>query len=247
MVQMISPQRSDPVSFGRLAPRSTGVVELIKEFIVRNNLQPGDLMPTETVLCDELGVSRSSVREAIKTLSALDIVEVRHGHGTYVGSLSLRALVQSLAFRGLLSSNDDQKVLLDLVEVRQMLEQGLATQIVLAMKGELHSQLREVTDAMEEKAARGEEFFDEDREFHLMLMHPLGNDLVIQLTGAFWDVHAMVAPILGPAGKDIKSTAQDHVDIVDAAAAGDEEGLREAIAAHYEPIRRRIEAIGRSD
>lgn len=79
------------------------VVEGIKRYILDERLRPGDPLPTEPALCEALGASRSSVREAVKILDALDIVDVRHGHGTYVGRLSLSALVESLTFRGLLS------------------------------------------------------------------------------------------------------------------------------------------------
>lgn len=54
----------------------------ITEYIKRNQLRPGDPLPTEANLCEALNLSRSSVREAVRTLSSLDIVEVRHGHGT---------------------------------------------------------------------------------------------------------------------------------------------------------------------
>ena len=58
------------------------VTERIKHYILENKLQPGDPLPTEAELCDALGASRTSIREAVKTLNALDIVNVRHGHGT---------------------------------------------------------------------------------------------------------------------------------------------------------------------
>ena len=74
----------------------------IKNYILRSGLQMGDALPTESQLCTDLGVSRSSVREAVRTLVALDIVEVRHGHGMFVGQVSMRPMVEALIFKGLL-------------------------------------------------------------------------------------------------------------------------------------------------
>src|SRR5690606_5735 len=80
--------------------RRNTTAEQIKRLILITGLRPGDPIPTETELCQELGVSRSSVREAIRTLATLDIVEVRHGSGTVVGQMSLAPLVETLVFRG---------------------------------------------------------------------------------------------------------------------------------------------------
>ncbi|EON25445.1 GntR family transcriptional regulator [Nocardioides sp. CF8] len=216
------------------------VADDIKQLILQQRLRPGDPLPTEAELCDAVGASRSSVREAVKTLAALDIVEVRHGHGTYVGGMSLAALVESLAFRGLLSQADDHLVLSELVEVRQTLEQGLADQIIAGLDDDHRSELSLLADGMRQKAADGKEFIELDREFHLMLMEPLGNNLILQLTGAFWDVHTIVAPSLETTSESLRVTAEHHCDIAAAAVAGDADALRTAIANHYEPIRASI-------
>ncbi|MFV4709587.1 FadR/GntR family transcriptional regulator, partial [Mycobacterium tuberculosis] len=90
----------------------------------------GDPLPTETQMCSDLNVSRSSVREAVRTLSALDIVEVRHGRGMFVGSVSMRPMVELLAFRGLLNPGDDWRALKDIVQVRQALDLALAQPVI---------------------------------------------------------------------------------------------------------------------
>jgi DNA-binding FadR family transcriptional regulator len=225
----------------RPATRRQEVTEQIKEYILHNQLAPGDPLPTESTLCAALGASRSSVREAIKMLSALDIVDVRHGHGTYVGRLSMAALVEGLAFKALLSSRDDFTVLGELIGVRQVLEQGLAGSIVEAFDDELRESLSDLVEQMRERAEAGKTFVDQDRAFHLLLMEPIGSQLVSQLTGAFWDVHAMVAPLLEPTDEDTRTTVDAHAAIVDAAAAGDVPAFVEAIAAHYRPVRSQLE------
>lgn len=84
--------------------RSKGALAAIESFILEEHLQPGDPLPTENELCERLGVSRSSVREALRQLQALDIVTVHQGRGTYVGEMSLRPFAQMMVLRSSLKS-----------------------------------------------------------------------------------------------------------------------------------------------
>ncbi|MEU8483307.1 FCD domain-containing protein [Streptomyces sp. NPDC048641] len=219
------------------------VTDGIKRYILENRLHPGDPLPTETELCEALGASRSSVREAVKILHALDIVEVRHGHGTYVGHLSLSALVESLTFRGLLSPDDDVQVLADLVDVRELFERGMAERIVASLSGEQLDALERLVTRMSDAGVGSDDkgLIEADRAFHALLVAPLGNDLMGQLSMAFWDVYAIVAPqIAGFAHTEQAETAAAHHSIVTAARAGDPAAFAQAVGEHYAPVRRRI-------
>lgn len=223
--------------------RNHDVAESIKQYIIDARLRPGDLLPTESELTEAVGASRTSVREAIKALSALDIVEVRHGHGSYVGNLSMSSLVESLAFRGLLSTGTDNKVMRDVVDLRQLMEQGLSPLMIETLDEVELMGLRELAIRMRRLALEGKPYVDEDREFHMSLMRAIGNDLIVQLTEAFWRVQSRVAPTINVPETDWIRTAEAHEKIVDAIEAEDLPGLQAAFAVHYEPLRSHIGSL----
>ncbi|MFC9560521.1 FadR/GntR family transcriptional regulator [Agromyces sp. NPDC056965] len=228
--------------FSGTSRRRESVTDQIKHLILTEGLRPGDLMPTEAEICARLEVSRSSVREAMRTLAALDIVEVRHGHGTYVGQLSLAPLVEGLVFRGVVDQDDSVAALREVVEVREALDLAMAEQIVAALDGAHDPELERLVAEMTTKAARGEAFAAEDLAFHTRLLGYLDNALVGQLVAAFWEVNTVVYPMLGLApAEDIVDTARAHGAMLEAAASGDAARYRRAVIEHYLPLRRALD------
>lgn len=226
------------------AGRRPTTADQIKDYILANGLKPGDSLPTESELCDLLGVSRSNVREAVRTLTTLNIVSVRHGHGTFVGDMSLDALVESLVFRGVLIPGDDLRALRDIVEVRQALDTAMAQQVATTMRGTYNKDLHDLVDEMVALAERGGVFPAQDRAFHTSLLARIDNVLVGQLVGAFWDVHTAVMPSLGVTpSTDMVQTARAHGDMLSAAEKGDAEAFIASVGRHYEPIVRTLEGV----
>lgn len=219
---------------------ASAVREEIKRYIVEHRLRPGDPMPTELVLCEELGVSRSSVREAMSQLHALDIVSVQQGRGTFVGDISLAPLVDSVTFRCLADHRSASAALRDIIEVRRALDIGQASAVTQAMRGRRHPDLHRLVDEMVAKASRGERFPDEDRAFHLGLQAcATSNPLASNLIGAFWDIHtAVITDAERPDAAGMCVTAQAHASMLEAAEAGDGPAFVEAVCAHYEPLLR---------
>lgn len=222
--------------------RRNSTAEKIKQLILLTGLRPGDPIPTEPELCRELGVSRTSVREAMRTLTTLDIVEVKHGHGSRVGKMSLAPLVETLVFRGVLSPGDDLTALREVVELRSSFDIALANQLIAAHVGHDNGSLSKLVDRMKSKAKEGQTFLSEDRQFHAELLAPIPNKLAGQMVTAFWDVHTAVLPRLGLAlPVDLCQTAQAHGDILAAVQAGNHADYCTAVLHHYDPLLRMLD------
>ena len=207
--------------------------ERIVALIHERGLAPGSPMPTELQLMDLLGASRNSVREALRALQALGIVEIRHGHGTFVGHASLDALTPSLAFRVRSGPGGGIRALQDLVEVRELLETGLIGQVAQSTSAPRLAALDALVNGMDRDQ-------EADRAFHALLYDSCGNELVLQLIGLFWDVYHEVEPTLGPPEERSAEIVVNHRRIVAALRARDAEAAREAMRLHFRDVKARI-------
>lgn len=223
----------------RPASRGANAVQAIKDYIVEERLRPGDPMPTENELVDALGVSRSSVREALRTLQSLDIVDIQHGRGMTVGSLSLRPMVEAVTFRAGLNADDDLSVLREVVDIRLQLDLGSAERLARHYRGTSQSQLREHAEAMRRAFEAGESFAAHDEAFHRELIRATGNSTLVALVLGFWEVHTRAVPLLGlPQAADMRETIEAHERMLDALEHGDPAAYRRAVLAHYRPLQR---------
>ena len=103
-------------------------IEKIKAMITSGELAPGDRLPPEKELSEHLGLSRSSMREAVKALEVIRVLDVRRGDGTYVTSLEPRLLLEAMSF--VVDLHDDSSIL-EIFAVRRILEPvatGMAAQ-----------------------------------------------------------------------------------------------------------------------
>ncbi|MGH3654611.1 FadR/GntR family transcriptional regulator [Glutamicibacter sp.] len=211
----------------------------ITALILERGLLPGDPLPTEQELMAELGVGRNSLREAIKVLQALGIIDTRHGFGMFVAEENLNALHDSLAFRGQMSLRHHGHEASELVDVRQALETGLIGLAIHAVTDEHLEALEQCVIQMEQHAARAETFVEQDKAFHRILFEPLGNQLLTNLLGVFWDVYRTIYDAID---SDLEitqpaKTAQDHRDILDAVRGKDVETARQLVSEHFHGIR----------
>lgn len=218
-----------------LDPLSERIVELIHD----RGLRPGDPMPTELELIQTLSVSRNSVREAVRPLRALGIVDTRHGHGSLVGDASLHALSPSLIFRTIAETSRDLEGLRNLVEIRELLEVGVIGRLAGRLEPETLDRLAELCEAM----TRSDLDPEVDREFHRVLYAGLDNPLVGQLVDVFWDAyHEAQAVLTLPARSETAETVGRHRAVVEALRSGDADAARSAMRAHFAEINRRLDS-----
>ena len=197
----------------------------IKSLIIKQNLKSGDLMPTENELIEQLGVSRSSLREAIKSLEALHILDIRHGVGTFVSESSLVPMI-------------------NILDIREILEYGFAP-MVLGKISQEQTALLQKSVANMEKNAREQKFSPKDEyHIHLKLYEPLNNPLLIQYLDAFWQIYQQVEKGLPPPILSPEKLAMQHRELIDAVEAHDLVRMQRAILQYFQSIRQRLQQGG---
>lgn len=216
----------------------------IIELILTKQLSTGDPLPTEKKLIEELGVGRNSLREALKVLEGMGVIEVRHGFGTFVGGHALNSMTRGLTFRGRLSLFHGGREALELTDVRQALEVGLISQSVPLIGEESLQALQEAVAGMEANMKTGQPWSEWDQKFHAALYSPLKNELLSGLLDVFWQVYNNIAATLDAVAPttetQMEELVQAHRALYLAVKEQDPARASELMEAHFEGLRGRL-------
>lgn len=158
------------------------VSDYIKDYIVEHNLKEGDSIPSEGKIADSLGVSRSPVREAVKSLRSLGIVDVRHGEGLFVREWNFDPLLENLEF-GIRTSPTK---LAELYEIRKWLEMSVIEECVKRITDEDVLELEILMLQWEKALKSGEDYIRFDEKFHQIILGTMQNETLLKLFSAFW-------------------------------------------------------------
>ncbi len=158
-------------------PVTDDAIEKIKAMIVSGELGPGARLPREADLAVRLGLSRNSLREAVKALSLIRVLDVRQGDGTYVTSLDPNLLLDAMSF--VVDFHRDDTVL-EFFEVRRILEPAATAMAALAMSDDEIVGLREVLAALGPDPD-AERLVANDLEFHRRIAAGSGNTVLCSL------------------------------------------------------------------
>ncbi|TFD06512.1 MULTISPECIES: FadR/GntR family transcriptional regulator [unclassified Cryobacterium] len=201
----------------------------LRHMIASGRLGAGEKFPPETALLSELGVSRGSLREAVRMLSALGVIESRHGSGTYVSQLRPEEIMGSLALTvDLLPLSG----LLDMYELRGVLESHTAAQAAARISPEQTAELFDLVEAME--AAADPEIAPElDAQFHALIDRISGNPTLTVLLGVFRARSRAYQLFALPEGAEIRRVSDHgHRTIFNAIVLHDPAAASAAAASH---------------
>jgi GntR family transcriptional regulator, transcriptional repressor for pyruvate dehydrogenase complex len=202
------------------------------ERLILKRLQPGDKLPSERELAETLGVSRSSIRDAIRSLELMGMVEPRQGAGTIVLEISTDSLVNPLAN----ALKRKEELVGELLDFRKMLEPPLAARAATHASQDEIAEMEEILDRQEKKLRRGESAIAEDSEFHYSIALASRNSVVFKVLDTLMDLLRDTRErSLQIHGRPEKSLA-GHRKILSAIKRHDAEAAKAAMRRHIEDV-----------
>jgi len=201
----------------------------IMRFIEERSVDPGERIPTEVEISAYFGTSRQRVREGLRHLEALGILQARQGSG--------RTLVErdDYSLSALLSEEVSRSIadILNLLSVRQILEVGFLPQVVSTIDADGIAQIRAAIVRMAERVAMGERSAAEDRLFHQAVFRCVRNPLLLELVGRFWDLFERIDPSVFNHTESADDYVRHHERILDAIERRDAPLAQHYMNAHF--------------
>jgi len=191
----------------------------LRNMIQSGELPPGSRLPSENQLTVQMGLSRSGVREAVKILQSARVLEVRRGDGTFVTSLAPGLLLEGVGFAVELLQGE---TLLEVMEVRRLLEPAATSVAALRITDDQLAELALVLQQMQERADDADGLMQADIAFHRLVTSSTGNETLVSLLDGLSGRTVRARVWRGIVeGNVTQTTIDEHRAILDALAARD--------------------------
>src|ERR1700720_2714314 len=210
------------------------IVQQIEESVLKGTLKPGDQLPAERELAQQLGVSRTAVREAVKTLREKGLVEAYSGRGTFITDGTSQAARQSFDLMVKLGQAEGSP---HLAELRLILEPGIAALAAARVQEPEIVALREAVAVMDGAQRDPEAYIEADLDFHLALAEAAANPLILSLIDSIVGLlREQRIKIFNVEGGPQRGQVH-HKRILEAIEHRDPLGARDAMKAHLRQVR----------
>jgi len=224
-----------------MSPREPANVELTRkmlDYLLSGEFKAGQRIPSERQLAEALGVGRSAVRETVKSLSLLGLIEQRPGDGTYLTKSNSNLLPRVIEWGLLLG----ERRVHELIEIRHHLEIILAG---LAAERRTQDQLQRMQTLIAEMTDAGDDYpryVEADIAFHLEIAAASGNAGLAGILESVQSLLRVWATRVISAAKETKTSLAMHIAILEAIEKQDADGTRAAMTAHMDRAGRRLRA-----
>lgn len=211
------------------------IVEQIESQILSGKLRNGDQLPNERELAQKFGVSRTAVREAVKTLREKGLVSSHQGRGTFITDNTARSMRHSLGFAMRISAANGSA---NLTEVREILEPEIAALAAKRANADDIAAMRQAIEGMDVALDDADAFIESDLAFHLALARATHNTLVPTLLDPIVDLLRENRKRIFKTMGAPKRGQLYHKRLLDAIAKRNSDGARQAMQAHLKQVRK---------
>lgn len=215
------------------------IADRILQMIKDRQLNPGDKLPPERELSTMMNVGRPALREALRALAMMNVIEIRQGTGAYVTQLDTAQLVQHLDF--VFSLND--AAIMDLFDARKIVEAGIAELAAQHITDEDITLLEASLQKSADSAHDPELFLLADLELHTLIATITRNPILIRFIESIHQLGLASRRRTGRLSGVTQQSMSDHHHIVEALKARDPQAAREAMLAHLGNVEKKLRSL----